>query len=49
MITFAVTLILLTVVFPVSVFYAGAWLVGAAYDETSVLRRLTVRLGVTAE
>ncbi|GAA3711138.1 hypothetical protein GCM10022204_32320 [Microlunatus aurantiacus] len=49
MITFALSLVLLTVVFPVAVFYAGAWLISSAYDETSALRRMTVRLGVTAE
>jgi|SwirhirootsSR2_FD_contig_31_1274490_length_242_multi_2_in_0_out_0_1 hypothetical protein len=47
MIIFALTLILVTVAFPVSVFLAGAWLIGAAYDETSALRRLTVHLGLT--
>ncbi|HEY5847152.1 MAG TPA: hypothetical protein VIT42_10250 [Microlunatus sp.] len=49
MITFALTLILVTVAFPVAVFLIGVWLVASAYDETSALRRLTVRLGVTAE
>ena len=32
MITFALTLVLLTVALPVTVFYAGVWLVAAAYD-----------------
>lgn len=44
MITFALTLVLLTVALPITVFYAGAWLVTAAYDEDSVLRRGLSRL-----
>lgn len=48
MITFALTLILVTVAFPVAVFQTGVWLVGSAYDESSALRRLTARLGLTA-
>lgn len=44
MITFALTLMLLTVGLPVAVFYGGAWLISAAYDEESVLRRGLTRL-----
>ncbi len=48
MITFALTLVMLTVVLPVAVFYGGAWLITAAYDEESVLRRAVSRLATPA-
>lgn len=48
MITFALTLVLLTVALPIAVFQAGAWLVTAAYDEDSVLRRAVSRLATPA-
>lgn len=48
MITFALTLMLLTVGLPVAAFYGGAWLITAAYDEESVLRRGLSRLAAAA-
>lgn len=47
MLTLALTIIFVIVVFPILMMLAGTWLVVSAYDENSALRRLTSRIAVS--